>query len=89
MKRCGVSCSGNLLCHFINASEGKIDGENFFDRNVLRVGITIDHCHGNTNEVTTEIENLYYAGKVIHRWRYEKNCFNGGIDELSDKITNS
>ena len=31
IKRCGVGCCGDLLCHFIDALEGDVNGEKIFD----------------------------------------------------------
>ncbi len=42
MKRCGVPYCGDLLCRFIEASEGDVDGEKFFDCDFLQVVINID-----------------------------------------------
>ncbi len=50
------------------------------------MGITKDCCDGNTDDVTREIENFHDAVKVVGRWRYEENCFNGEIDEISNEI---
>ncbi len=67
MKCCSVSYSGDLLDRFIEASKGNVDGEKFFDRDFLGVGININPYKGKIDEVTNEIKKFHDAKMVVYK----------------------
>ena len=93
-KTCGVSFCGDSLCHFIDASEGDVDGENICDGDFLQVGSNSVRCNGNNDVVTTEIGKFHDLGfgdgmndcrnaEVfdVKKFTCVEKCFNGRMDE--------